>query len=173
MSLSAINVNDSDLESSEENQYLTFTLAQEMFAISIQNIREIMEYGELTTVPMMPDFVRGVINLRGSVVPVIDLSARFGRGQSQINSRSCVVILEVGNEGAEQEIGVIVDAVSEVREISASEIEPAPSFGTRVRADFISGMGKVDERFVIVLDVQRVVDIEEMAQLSSMVDSAG
>lgn len=151
----------------EDSQYLTFKLAQEMFAINILSIREIMEYGEITTVPMMPTFVRGVINLRGSVVPVIDLVSRFGRGQGKIGRRTCIVILELSAEGqTPREVGVIVDEVSEVREIPATEIEPPPTFGTHIHADFISGMGKVQNRFVILLNVQRIVDVEDMAAMA-------
>src|SRR6056297_1098584 len=162
---------------SEQSQYLTFQVGHEMFAVGILHIREIIEYGNLTTVPMMPGFVRGVINLRGSVVPVIDLSARFGRGESAINRRSCVVILEVeapsGSEESLQEIGVIVDAVSEVLEIPPEEIEPAPSFGARIRADFIAGMGKVQGQFVILLDVQQALNTREMAELAAIGDATG
>ncbi|MHA7853815.1 chemotaxis protein CheW [Marinobacter shengliensis] len=159
--------------SGDQNQYLTFQIGREMFAVGILHIREIIEYGSLTTVPMMPEFVRGVINLRGSVVPVIDLSARFGRGESTINRRSCVVILEVeGLADSLQEIGVIVDAVSEVLEIPPADIEPAPSFGARVRADFIAGMGKVEGQFVILLDVQQALNTREMAELAAISDGA-
>ncbi|MDX1587905.1 MAG: chemotaxis protein CheW [Oleiphilaceae bacterium] len=160
----------------DQHQYLTFQVGREMYAVGILHIREIIEYGNLTTVPLMPDFVRGVINLRGSVVPVIDLSARFGRGESVINRRSCIVILEIAGTGDDledmQEVGVIVDAVSEVLEIPAEDIEPAPRFGTRIRADFIAGMGKVQGRFVILLNVQQVLDLQEMAELASVVDAA-
>jgi purine-binding chemotaxis protein CheW len=157
--------------SGDHNQYLTFQIGREMFAVGILHIREIIEYGSLTTVPMMPDFVRGVINLRGSVVPVIDLSARFGRGESNINRRSCVVILEVeGTDESLQEIGVIVDAVSEVLEIPPADIEPAPNFGARIRADFIAGMGKVEGQFVILLDVQQALNTREMAALAAISD---
>ncbi|MBN8238331.1 purine-binding chemotaxis protein CheW [Marinobacter hydrocarbonoclasticus] len=157
--------------SGDQNQYLTFQIGREMFAVGILHIREIIEYGSLTTVPMMPDFVRGVINLRGSVVPVIDLSARFGRGESNINRRSCVVILEVeGTDESLQEIGVIVDAVSEVLEIPPADIEPAPNFGARIRADFIAGMGKVEGQFVILLDVQQALNTREMAALAAISD---
>jgi len=155
----------------EEQQYLTFQLGAEMFAVGILNIREIIEYGSLTTVPMMPAFVRGVINLRGSVVPVIDLAARFGRKESVINRRSCIVILEVDGSSGLQEVGVVVDAVSEVLEIPASDIEQPPSFGARIRADFITGMGKVDGRFVILLNVQKVLDVDEMAELAGVTDA--
>ncbi len=157
--------------SRDQNQYLTFQIGREMFAVGILHIREIIEYGSLTTVPMMPRFVRGVINLRGSVVPVIDLSARFGRGESAINRRSCVVILEVESaDESLQEIGVIVDAVSEVLEIPLADIEPAPSFGARIRADFIAGMGKVQGQFVILLDVQQALNTREMAELAAISD---
>lgn len=152
----------------DECQYLTFRLADEMFAINILSIREIMEFGNITTVPMMPSFVRGVINLRGAVVPVIDLVSRFGRGQCVVNRRTCIVILEIAfGEDETREIGVIVDEVSEVREIANADIEPPPSFGAQIRSDFISGMGKVQGRFVIVLNVQRVVDVGEMAAIAS------
>ena len=163
--------------SGDQNQYLTFQIGREMFAVGILHIREIIEYGSLTTVPMMPEFVRGVINLRGSVVPVIDLSARFGRGESTVNRRSCIVILEVEGGTNEdeplQEFGVIVDAVSEVLEIPPGEIEPPPSFGARIRADFIAGMGKVQGQFVILLNVQQALNTREMAELASIVDVPG
>ena len=137
-----------------------------MFAISILGIKEIIEYGNLTTVPMMPDFIRGVINLRGAVVPVVDMSARFGRTASEVTRRSCIVIIEVETDEEKQDVGVVVDSVSEVLEIPAAEIEPAPSFGARIRADFISGMGKVNGKFVIILNADRVLSVDEMAMLS-------
>ncbi|AAY35842.1 chemotaxis protein CheW [Pseudomonas syringae pv. syringae] len=151
----------------EEAQYLTFMLGGEMFAIGILGIKEIIEYGSLTVVPMMPAFVRGVINLRGAVVPVVDLSARFGRQNSAITRRSCVIIIEANSEdGQPQDIGLLVDNVSAVLEIPASQIEPPPNFGARIRADFISGMAKVDGKFVIVLEVDRVLSIDEMSSLA-------
>ncbi|KTB54741.1 chemotaxis protein CheW [Pseudomonas syringae] len=151
----------------EEAQYLTFMLGGEMFAIGILGIKEIIEYGSLTVVPMMPAFVRGVINLRGAVVPVVDLSARFGRQNSDITRRSCVIIIEASTEdGQPQDIGLLVDNVSAVLEIPASQIEPPPNFGARIRADFISGMAKVDGKFVIVLEVEKVLSIDEMSSLA-------
>lgn len=152
----------------EQAQYLTFTLGGEMFAIGILRIKEILEYGNLTGVPMMPAFVRGVINLRGAVVPVVDLSARFGRANAEVTRRSCIVIIEAEAQATAQDVGLMVDAVSAVLEIPASEIEPAPSFGARIRADFISGMAKVDGKFVIVLNVDRVLSVDEMAALSAV-----
>jgi purine-binding chemotaxis protein CheW len=133
-----------------------------MFAVGILNVKEIIEYGNLTEIPMMPPFIRGVINLRGSVVPVIDLSARFGHAQSEVGKRSCIVIVEVSENDFRHDIGIMVDAVSEVLEIPASEIEPPPSFGARIRADFIQGMGKVAGKFVILLNIARVLSVEEI-----------
>lgn len=151
--------------SQEPQQYLTFMLGREVFAIGILHIKEIIEYGQLTTVPMMPVFIRGVINLRGAVVPVVDLSSRFGGQPSQVTRRSCIVILELEVEDEIQVIGVVVDAVNEVLEIAATDIEPAPSFGTRIRTDFIQGMGKVQDRFVIILNVNNVLSSEELAMI--------
>lgn len=152
----------------DHQQYLRFMLGGDSYAIGILGIKEIIEFGHLTEVPRMPPFIRGVINLRGAVVPVVDLSARFGRQVTQATRRTCIVILEVECEGETQVVGVMVDSVSEVLEISASQIEPAPSFGARIRADFIEGMGKVNDRFVIILNVNRVLSVQEMASLTGM-----
>jgi len=149
----------------EPQQYLTFMLGGEVFAIGILHIKEIIEYGQLTTVPMMPEFIRGVINLRGAVVPVVDLASRFGGKPSPITRRSCIVILELQVEEDTQVIGVVVDAVNEVLEIAGSDIEPPPAFGTRIRTDFIQGMGKVKEKFVILLNVNSVLSADDLAVL--------
>jgi purine-binding chemotaxis protein CheW len=138
-------------------QYLTFSLAGETFAIGILAIKEIIEYRKPTEVPMAPAAVCGVINLRGAVVPVMDPQARFGRPPSPVGKRTCIVIVEVALQDERQVIGVLVDAVHEVLEIAAGEIEPKPSFGTRIPGDFIAGIGKVHGRFVILLDVARVL----------------
>ena len=157
------------VQTAEENrQYLTFMLGGEVFAIGILSIKEIIEYGQLTTVPLMPEHIRGVINLRGAVVPVIDLSARFGRDGSEVTRRTCIVIIEVQSGETQQDIGVVVDAVNEVVEIPAAMIEPAPAFGAHIRTDFIQGMGKVDDRFVIILSVDHVLSVEELAALSEV-----
>jgi purine-binding chemotaxis protein CheW len=157
------------LHNVEAGQYLTFVLGGEVYALGILNIKEIIDYGHLTEVPMMPSFVRGVINLRGSVVPVIDLSARFGKGCTQIAKRTSIVIVETGGEDhelASQDIGIIVDAVNEVVDIAQKDIEPPPSFGTGIHPEFISGMAKRDDHFVIMLNVNRVLSVDEMAALS-------
>jgi purine-binding chemotaxis protein CheW len=150
----------------EPQQYLTFVIGGETFAIGILRIKEIIEFAGLTTVPMMPDCIRGVINLRGAVVPVLDLATRFGRKPSEATRRTCIVIVEVESHDDKQDIGVIVDAVNEVLEIPGSEIEPPPSFGTRLRPDLIRGMGKVGGRFVIILDTNRVLASEEIGAVS-------
>jgi len=154
-------------------QCLAFTLNGEVLAIDILQIREIIEFGTLTEVPMMPPTVRGVINLRGAVVPVIDLSARFGRAGTKVARRTCIVIVELrGDDGSTQTIGVMVDAVNEVLEIGAADIEPAPTFGTKLRTEFIAGMGRVDGRFVIILDVVRVFAVDEIAAFTALADVA-
>jgi purine-binding chemotaxis protein CheW len=146
-------------------QFLTLALGDDVFAMDIRTVREIIQHGAMTTVPLMPDFVRGVINLRGAVVPVIDLHARFGRPAARVGKKTCIVIFDSLRDGERVELGLMVDAVSEVIEIQAGNIEPPPSFGAAVRRDFISGMGKVAERFVVILDPDRAFDVGEMATL--------
>jgi purine-binding chemotaxis protein CheW len=152
-------------------QLLTFQLGGEPFAIDIQSIREIIEYGALTEVPLMPEFIRGVLNLRGTVVPVIDLAARFGRGRTATEHRACIVIIEVPGSDAEEQLqvlGIVVDTVSEVIDVTPDAVQPAPAFGAGIRADFIRGMVQLANRFVIILDVGRVLSIEEMALLAAL-----
>lgn len=153
-------------------QYLTFTLGGEMFALAILNVKEIIEYGTVTEIPMMPGFIRGVINLRGVVVPVIDLSCRFGGKSTEVARRTCIVIIEMMQDEQKHDIGVMVDAVSEVLEIAQADIEPPPSFGAKIRVDFIAGMGKVNGKFVIILDVARVLSVEEIAMLTEAGEGA-
>ena len=155
----------------QSQQYLTFVLAGEVFAIGILAIKEIIEYASPTGVPMMPDYLRGVINLRGLVVPVIDLAVRFGKPASPVTKRTCIVIVEIELDGERHEIGAVVDAVNAVVEIPAGEIEPPPSFGSRIRTDFIAGMGKVDGRFVILLDSRHVLAPAELQSLAGAVES--
>jgi purine-binding chemotaxis protein CheW len=151
-------------------QYLTFMLGGEVFAIGILAIREILEYTAPTQVPMMPAYLCGVINLRGAVVPVLDLAIRFGRPGSEPGKRTCIVIIEVAAGDELQQMGLLVDAVNAVVEIAPAQIEPPPSFGTRVRTDFILGMGMVEARFIILLDVRNLLAADELEQLA---DAAG
>jgi purine-binding chemotaxis protein CheW len=155
-----------EAELAEGAQYLTFRLGAELYAIGIGNIKEIIEFGSVTPVPMMPDFIRGVINVRGAVVPVIDLLARFGKSVSQATKRTCIVIVELDCDGETQSVGVMVDAVNEVLEIAAADIEPAPAFGAGLRADFIAGMGKVAGKFIVLLDIGRVLSVDEISMLA-------
>lgn len=147
-------------------QYLTFMLGQKTFAMPIQNICEIIAFDGVTPVPLMPVFLRGVINLRGSIVPVIDLSARFGDSPLEVERRTCVVIVEVEDDSGMIPIGVIVDAVNEVVDIPPEAIAPPPAFGTNIQTAFISGMFSQDDRFVIILNHQCVLSLDEMAGLA-------
>ena len=146
-------------------QYLTFLLADGVFAMDIATVREIIQHGQLTTVPLMPTFVRGVMNLRGAVVPVIDLQARLGKAATTVGKKTCVIIFDAQRDNERVELGLMVDAVSEVIEIPASEIEPPPQFGSAIKRDFIKGMGTVGGKFVIILDPERALDVDEMADL--------
>lgn len=146
----------------ETKQYLTFSVGKEVFALGIATIKEILRNVQLATVPLMPAHMRGVINLRGAVVPVIDLAVLFERNPSEVSKRTSVIVLEITDEGESLDIGIMVDAVSAVIEIGAEKIEPAPSFGTPVRAEFIEGLGKLEEGFVIILNAERTFSLRHM-----------
>jgi purine-binding chemotaxis protein CheW len=153
-------------------RYLTFRLGSEVFALGILDITEIIEYRNLTQVPMMPAFIRGVLNLRGRVVPVVDLAARFGRTTTQIARRTGIIIVETSGQGTGQpgqDFGIIVDAVNEVMHFGPDDIEPPPAFGAGIRSDFINGMAKHGDDFIIVLDVSQVLSVDEMVQLGNAV----
>jgi purine-binding chemotaxis protein CheW len=152
--------------SAEAQQHLTFVLGSETFAIAIASIREILQFQPLTEVPLTPPFVRGVLNLRGAVVPVIDLSVRLERPPTQTARRTCVVIVEVPTAGAPVVLGLLVDQVNEVLEIAPRDVVPAPSFGSSVRPDFVHGVAKLATRFVLVLNVARVLSVEELSRLA-------
>jgi purine-binding chemotaxis protein CheW len=153
-------------------QYLTFMLGGETFGIGILSIKEIIEYTGLTEVPMMPPSIRGVINLRGAVVPVLDLAVRFGKQPSDVTKKTCVVIVEISADEDRQVMGLVVDAVNAVLKITESAIEPPPSFGSKIRADFIEGMGKVNGKFVILLNVGQVLSSEEFGALNLAIQAA-
>lgn len=154
-------------QSGDSHQYLTFNLSNETFALGILAIKEIIEYSEPTTVPMMPDYLRGVINLRGRVVPVIDLAKRFGKVAMAVTKRTCIVIVEIEFESERHDVGVVVDSVNAVLEIPSEDIEPPPSFGMRVRSEFIAGMGKINGKFVMLIAPQKLLASSEIEALSS------
>lgn len=150
----------------QDPQYLKFALGSDLYAISILEIREIIEYADPTPVPMMPRFIRGVINLRGAVVPVIDLALGLGGEAAQITKRACIVIIEDTDVHGECcQMGIIVDSVSEVVEIARADIEPPPAFGAKIRTDFVSGMARMASGFLIVLDAARIFAFEEILKL--------
>ncbi|GJJ05406.1 chemotaxis protein CheW [Duganella rhizosphaerae] len=148
-------------------QYLSFMLGQDMFAIGILAVREILEYAGVTPVPQMPACISGVINLRGTAVPVLDLARRLERAPSAISKRTCIIVVEVDSDEGPFVIGILVDAVNAVLDIPPSDIEPAPSFGAQVRAEMLQGIGKVQGRFVLLLNVQHVVSANELAALAA------
>lgn len=141
----------------EQPQYLTFHVAGEEYAVGILQVKEIIEYGTVTKVPTMPEYVRGVINLRGSVVPVVDLAAKLGMPKANVSRWSCIVLVEVTIDGEETTVGVLVDAMGQVIELSPQDIERPPGFGTRARADCLRGMGKLGSKFIMILDIEKVL----------------
>jgi purine-binding chemotaxis protein CheW len=151
--------------SDKERQYLTFGIRDECFGISIDTVKEILEYSNVTAIPLMPDFVKGVLNLRGEVVPVIDLSLRLGKGVTEVKERTCIVVLEIPFEQDVVTLGALVDSVTEVIDIDTSSIEPAPTFGARIKAQFIHGVVNVDGQFVILLRGEKALSVEELASL--------
>ena len=144
------------------SQYLIFLIDGAEYAVSILRTREIFEFDTLTPVPTTPEWIRGVMNLRGSVVPVVDLRVKFGLGETPITNRTCVVIVEVELDGESSVMGALVDAVSRVVELAPDDVEPPPAFGTAVRVDCLDGMGKVGEKFVPILDIDRVLSADEL-----------
>jgi purine-binding chemotaxis protein CheW len=154
-------------------QFLTFLLGADMFAIGILAVKEIIEYNGVTAVPQMPACISGVINLRGAAVPVLDLARRLERAPSPPTKRTCIIVLEVVQDENAFVIGVLVDAVSAVIDIPAADIEPPPAFGGAVRSDLLLGIGKVHERFVLLLNVQHVVSAQEIVALAAAGVDAG
>ncbi len=152
----------------ELGQYLTFFVGGERLAIGILDVQEIIEVANITRVPMTPPFIRGVLNLRGSVVPVVDLSSRLGRDPCQVDKRSCIVLTEVVHDDQHQIIGMLVDEVNEILDIGKEALQPAPDFGAAIRTDFIKHMGRVGDEFIILLDVNHVLSVHELGQLEQV-----
>jgi len=151
-------------------QYLTFFIRGEEYAVGILRVKEIIEYETVTRVPAVPPHVRGVINLRGAVLPVVDLAAKFGSPETDVTRTTCIVIVETQLRDEIVVAGVMTDAVSEVVDLGADQIEPPPPFGTGVRVDFLIGMGKLDGRLVLILDIDRVLSPVELQQTIEAVD---
>lgn len=148
-------------------QYLAFRLGSETFAIEVASVKEVIAFTGLTEIPLVSDVIRGVINLRGAVVPVVDPMVRFGRPRMNPDRRTCIIVLDTQGSEGNLELCVMVDSVSEVLELGLSDIEPPPRFGTGIRSEFIAGVGKVDGQFVIVLDVTKVLSPEELASMDA------
>lgn len=146
----------------ETTQYLTFKLADELFALDIGKVREVLDFTTITKVPRTPDFMRGVINLRGSVVPVIDLRLKFGMAMAEMTVNTCVIIVEVELGEEKVVMGAMADAVQEVLDLAPDQIEPPPRIGTKLDTEFIKGMGKHAEQFIIILDIDKVFTTDEM-----------
>lgn len=151
------------VEMQNMTQYLTYKLGDEVFAFDISKVREVHDFTKITNVPKTPDFMRGVINLRGSVVPVVDLKLKFGMNRTEKTVNTCIVITEVTVDGEATVLGALADSVQEVMDIDSDHIEPAPTIGTQLNTKFIKGMGKQNERFVIILDIDKVFSTEEIA----------
>jgi len=157
-----------ELAVTEQDQHLTFELSDEELAVPVMNIREIIRYGKLTKMPMVPDFIEGVINLRGSVVPVINLASKFALENKNADKRTCIIIMEVDIEDDSVVMGIVVDKVLQVLEIPDDEIEPTPTLGAKIQTNFIKGMAKKEDGFTIILDISQVLSAEEIAIVSDM-----
>jgi purine-binding chemotaxis protein CheW len=147
----------------EMTQYLTFNLDDEVFAFDIGKVREVLDFTTITKVPRSPEFMRGVINLRGSVVPVVDLRLKFGMSKTEKTVNTCVIIVEVTVDSESTILGALADSVQEVLDLGPDHIEPAPKIGTRLNTEFIKGMGKLDNKFIIILDIDKVFSTSELA----------
>lgn len=162
------NVKDNNTPGDEVHQYLSFMLGGQTYGLEILDIKELIEYGEVTPIPMTPDFIIGVINLRGAVVPVIDLKLRFSGEATQIAKRTSIIILEITNEDLRIEVGVMVDLVNEVLDIRPSDIEPSPTMGNHIPTNFINGMAKVEDKLLILLDIENVLTVEELSMVGNI-----
>ncbi|MCX6598096.1 MAG: chemotaxis protein CheW [Acidobacteria bacterium] len=156
----------------EVRQYLTFKLDSDVFALDVATVREVLDFTTVTKIPRTPEFMRGVINLRGSVVPVVDLRLAFGMSATEKTVNTCIIVVEVRLDGEAAIIGALADSVEEVIDMEPDQIEPAPSIGTSIRIDFIQGMGKRENNFLMILDIDRVFSAEQLAGLRAPVPVA-
>ena len=149
----------------ETRQYLTFKLDNEVFALDVATVREVLDFTTVTKIPRTPEFMRGVINLRGSVVPVVDLRLAFGMSATEKTVNTCIIVMEVRVESETAIMGALADSVEEVVDLEPEQIEPAPNIGTSIKTDFIRGMGKRDSRFLMILDIDRVFSADQLMGL--------
>jgi purine-binding chemotaxis protein CheW len=154
----------------ESTQYLSFMLSEEIFALDIGKGREVLDFTTVTKVPQTPEFMRGVINLRGGVVPVVDLKLKFGMGLTEKTVNTCIIIAEIELEGESTILGALADSVREVFDLKADDIEPAPRIGTHLNTDFLKGMGKKDEHFILILDIDKVFSQRELEEVSEAME---
>ena len=157
------------METSTANQFLTFTIDGEQYAIGVAKVREVLEYTKITKLPRTAVFMKGIINLRGAGVPVIDLRLKFGLAETTVTKDTSIIVMEVESGEGRVVVGALADAVHEVIELDGKSIEPAPRFGTRLAAEFIKGVGKRDETFVILIDIDRIFNAEEVSLLAASV----
>ena len=150
-------------EITDTRQYLTFKLADEVFAIDVSKVREVLDFTTITKIPRTPDFMSGVINLRGNVVPVVDLRLCFEMSKTEKTVNTCIVVMEMMLEGESTVVGALADSVEEVIDLEPEQIQPAPRMGTQIRTDFIKGMGRREAQFVMILDIDRVFSAEELS----------
>lgn len=146
----------------EMSQYLAFNLQKEVFAFDISKVREVLEFDKVTKVPQTPDMMKGVINLRGSVVPVVDMRVKFGMGEIEKTVNTVIIIIEIELDGMSTMIGAMVDSVQEVIDLDSEHIEPPPKIGTKLNTEFIKGMGKLGNQFLIILDIEKIFSLEEL-----------
>ncbi len=158
----------SEEKNSTMNQYLTFTLNKDIYALDISSVREVLELTPITRIPRTPKFMRGVINLRGHAVPVVDMRLKFGMSKTEDTINTCIIIVEVLFDGDSTVMGALADSVREVIELTEGMIEEPPRMGTTIKTDFIRGMGKQDDEFVIILDINKILSLEELAMLKSV-----
>jgi purine-binding chemotaxis protein CheW len=154
-----------EIDSTNSTQYLTFTLAEELFALDIDKVREVLDFTTVTKVPQTPDYMRGVINLRGNVVPVVDMRLKLGMPPTEKTVNTCVIIVEVEMDGEKVVMGAMADAVQEVLDLAPDQVEPPPRIGTKLNTEFICGMGRMNEHFIIILDIDKVFATSDLAAM--------
>lgn len=163
-------------QNANDNQYLTFEMAGENYAIPIAHIREVLLVPNVTRIPRMPDFMRGVINLRGAVVPVLDLRLKFGMGNTEITPATSIIVIEIPAPGGETgdllRLGVFADAVKKVITIMPESVESPPNVGMRVKTTFILGMGRVDDSFIVILNIRDILRDEDLASIEETTEGA-